>query len=117
VRHLSTLLFGRLQETFGQHPHVGDIRGRGLFIGLELVADRDTKEPFDPKAKLWQRVRRTGFEEGIVCYPTGGCIDGVRGDHVVLAPPFILADAQVDEIVDKLSRTVDRAVAGVKSAK
>jgi adenosylmethionine-8-amino-7-oxononanoate aminotransferase len=117
VRHLSALLFGRLQERFGQHPHVGDIRGRGLFIGLELVADRDTKEPFDPKAKLWQRVRRTGFEEGIVCYPTGGCIDGVRGDHVVLAPPFILAEAQVDEIVDKLSRTVERAVAGVKVPK
>jgi len=117
VRHLSALLFGRLEERFGQHPHVGDIRGRGLFIGLELVADRDSKEPFDPKAKLWQRVRRAGFDEGIVCYPTGGCIDGVRGDHVVLAPPFILADAQVDEIVDKLSRSLERAISGAKAAK
>jgi adenosylmethionine-8-amino-7-oxononanoate aminotransferase len=96
---------------------VGDIRGRGLFIGLELVADRDTKEPFDPSAKLWNRVRRTGFEEGIVCYPTGGCIDGVRGDHVVLAPPFILADRQVDEIVAKLDRTIERSVAAARAVK
>ncbi|HSE76338.1 MAG TPA: aminotransferase class III-fold pyridoxal phosphate-dependent enzyme, partial [Dongiaceae bacterium] len=117
VRHLSALLFARLEERFGQHPHVGDIRGRGLFIGLELVADRDTKEPFDPRARLWQRVRRAGFEEGLVCYPTGGCIDGVRGDHVVLAPPFILADQQVDEIVDKLGRAIDRAVTGLRSVK
>jgi adenosylmethionine-8-amino-7-oxononanoate aminotransferase len=81
------------------------------------AADRDSKEPFDPKAKLWQRVRRAGFEEGIVCYPTGGCIDGVRGDHVVLAPPFILADGQVDEIVDKLARSLESAIAGAKAAK
>lgn len=114
VRHLSGLLFRRLGERFGQHPHVGDIRGRGLFIGLELVADRETKAPFDPKLKLWQRVRRAGFEEGFVCYPSGGCIDGVRGDHVVLAPPFILADSQVDEVVDRLGRSLDRALAGVK---
>ncbi|HEY1385636.1 MAG TPA: aspartate aminotransferase family protein [Dongiaceae bacterium] len=117
VRHLSALLFARLQQRFGQHPHIGDIRGRGLFIGLELVADRDTKEPFDPSAKVWQRVRRIGFEEGIVCYPTAGCIDGIRGDHVALAPPFILADAQVDEIVDKLARTIERAVASAGPSK
>lgn len=110
VRHLSALLFRRLDERFGQHPHVGDIRGRGLFVGLELVADRETKETFDPQRKIWQRVRRAGFEEGIVTYPSGGCVDGVRGDHVVLAPPFILADTQVDEVVDKLAKSVDRAI-------
>jgi adenosylmethionine-8-amino-7-oxononanoate aminotransferase len=112
VRHLSGLLFRRLGERFGQHPHVGDIRGRGLFIGLELVADRETKTPLDPKLKTWQKLRRAGFEEGIVCYPSGGCIDGLRGDHVVLAPPFTLADAQVDEIVDKLAKSLDRALMG-----
>ena len=110
VRSLSGLLFRRLGERFGQHPHVGDIRGRGLFIGLELVADRETKAPLDPQRKTWQRVRRAGFEEGFVCYPSGGCIDGVRGDHVVLAPPFILRDSQIDEIVDKLAKSIDRAV-------
>jgi adenosylmethionine-8-amino-7-oxononanoate aminotransferase len=114
VRHLSGLLFRRLGERFGQHPHVADIRGRGLFIGLELVADRETKEPFDPKLKLWQRIRRAGFEEGFVCYPSGGCIDGVRGDHVVLAPPFILADSQVDEVVDKLGKSLERAISAAK---
>ena len=114
VRGLSALLFRRLGERFGQHPHVGDIRGRGLFIGLELVADRETKAPFDPKLKLWNRIRRAGFEEGFVCYPSGGCIDGVRGDHVVLAPPFILADSQVDEIVDKLGQSLERALIGAK---
>ena len=114
VRHLSGLLFRRLGERFGQHPHVGDIRGRGLFIGLELVADRETKTPFDPKAKLWQRVRRAGFAEGFVCYPSGGCIDGISGDHVVLAPPFILADSQVDEVVDKLFKSLERALDGIK---
>jgi adenosylmethionine-8-amino-7-oxononanoate aminotransferase len=114
VRSLSALLFRRLGERFGQHPHVGDIRGRGLFIGLELVADRETKAPFDPKLKLWNRVRRAGFEEGFVCYPSGGCINGVAGDHVVLAPPFILADSQVDEVVDKLGKSLERAIAGAK---
>ncbi len=114
VRNLGGLLFRRLGERFGQHPHVGDIRGRGLFIGLELVADRETKAPFDPKSKLWNRVRRAGFEEGFVCYPSGGCIDGVRGDHVVLAPPFILADSQVDEVVDKLGKSLERAINGAK---
>ncbi|HWA51248.1 MAG TPA: aspartate aminotransferase family protein [Dongiaceae bacterium] len=114
VRSLSTLLFRRLGGRFGQHPHVGDIRGRGLFIGLELVADRETKEPFDPKLRLWNRVRRAGFEEGFVCYPSGGCIDGARGDHVVLAPPFILAESQVDEVVDKLGKSLERAITGAK---
>ncbi len=114
VRSLSALLFRRLDERFGQHPHVGDIRGRGLVIGLELVADRETKAPFDPKLKLWNRVRRAGFEEGFVCYPSGGCIDGARGDHVVLAPPFILADSQVDEVVDKLGKSLERAINGAK---
>jgi adenosylmethionine-8-amino-7-oxononanoate aminotransferase len=114
VRSLSALLFRRLGERFGQHPHVGDIRGRGLFIGLELVADRETKAPFDPKLKLWNRVRRAGFEEGFVCYPSGGCIDGVSGDHVVLAPPFILTDSQVDEVVDKLGKSLERAITGAK---
>jgi adenosylmethionine-8-amino-7-oxononanoate aminotransferase len=110
VRHLSRLLFRRLDERFGQHPNVGDIRGRGLFVGLELVADRETKTPLDPKRRTWQRVRRAGFEEGIVCYPSGGCIDGTRGDHVVLAPPFTLADTQIDEIVDKIGKSLDRAL-------
>ena len=84
------------------HPHVGDIRGRGLFWGLELVEDRETHAPFDPKLRMHARVKRAALQAGLMCYPMGGTIDGARGDHVLLAPPFITEDAQLDELVDKL---------------
>lgn len=100
-----------LRTAFGQHPHIGDIRGRGLFRGLELVADRETKAPFDPARKLHARIKAEAFAAGLICYPMGGTIDGVRGDHILLAPPFIIADAQIGELVDKLSAAIDRALA------
>ncbi len=111
VKTLGKGLEERLRGRFGNHAHVGDIRGRGLFWSIELVRDRLTKEPFDPKLKLNARIKALAMEEGLMCYPMGGTLDGVRGDHVLLAPPFILEDAQLDEIVDKLSRSVDRALA------
>ena len=80
----------RLRERFGEHPHVGDIRGRGLFWGIELVEDRATKKPFDPALKLHARVKRKAMQAGLMCYPMGGTIDGEHGDHVLLAPPFIV---------------------------
>lgn len=91
-----------LREAFGDHPHVGDIRGRGLFRGLELVADRAHKTPFDPKLGIHKRVKAAAFEAGLICYPMDGTIDGVRGDHVLLAPPFIIEEAQIAELVEKL---------------
>ncbi len=91
-----------LQSAFGQHPHIGDIRGRGLFRGLEIVEDRETKEPFAPSLKLFQRLKAAAFDAGLICYPAGGTVDGARGDHILLAPPFILEDQHIDEIVDKL---------------
>jgi len=91
-----------LQDAFAQHPHVGDLRGRGLFRGIELVEDRSTKTPFDPAAGINKKIKKAAFEAGLICYPMGGTIDGVKGDHVLLAPPFILEDAHVSEIVDKL---------------
>jgi len=112
VKTLGKGLEERLRGRFGNHAHVGDIRGRGLFWSIELVRDRLTKEPFDPKLKLNARIKALAMEEGLMCYPMGGTLDGVRGDHVLLAPPFILEDAQLDEIVDKLSRSVDKALAG-----
>lgn len=112
VKSLGKGLEERLRGRFGNHAHVGDIRGRGLFWSIELVRDRLTKEPFDPKLKLNARIKALAMEEGLMCYPMGGTLDGVRGDHVLLAPPFILEDAQLDEIVDKLSRSVDKALAG-----
>ena len=96
------MLRAALHERFGQHPNVGDIRGRGLFLGLELVEDRATKAPFDPSRGVAGKLKKAAFAEGLICYPMGGTIDGQRGDHVLLAPPFILTEDQVGELVDKL---------------
>ena len=105
------MLQDRLVHRLGQHPHVGDLRGQGLFRGVELVADRATKEPFDPGRKIHARVKAAAMENGLMCYPMGGTIDGLRGDHVLLAPPFIIEPDQIDELVDRLSRAIDTAVA------
>lgn len=100
----------RLRETFASHPHVGDIRGRGLFRGVEIVVDRSTKLPFDPSRKLHAAIKAAAMEEGMLCYPMGGSVDGRQGDHVLLAPPFIVSEAQLDEIVDKLGRAIERVL-------
>jgi adenosylmethionine-8-amino-7-oxononanoate aminotransferase len=99
-----------LQERFGQNPHVGDIRGRGLFQAIELVADRDTKAPFDPALKLHARIKREAMARGLMVYPMGGTIDGVFGDHVLLAPPFIVTEENVEAIVMRLGEAVDAAI-------
>jgi adenosylmethionine-8-amino-7-oxononanoate aminotransferase len=92
-----------LKAEFDQHPHVGDIRGRGLFLALELVEDRDSKSPFDPGLKLAANVKARAFEAGLICYPASGTIDGRSGDHILLAPPYIINESHVDELVSKLS--------------
>lgn len=104
------LLMQQLEQRFGQHPNVGDIRGRGLFRGIELVADRATKDPFDPNRGVAAKIKKAAFEEGLICYPMSGTIDGRRGDHVLLAPPFIIDDAQIDELVDKLDRAISKVI-------
>ena len=104
-------LRARLDNAFGDHPHVGDIRGRGLFVALELVRDRATKEPFDPARKLHAKVKRAALDAGLMCYPMGGTIDGARGDHVLLAPPFIISDAELDLVVERLANAITKAVA------
>jgi len=111
VRRRGAQLHDALQAEFGQHPHIGDIRGRGLFRGLELVSDRDSKAPFDPARKLHAKIKAAAMDEGLICYPTGGTIDGARGDHVLLAPPFILSEEQIGELTGKLSRALVRALA------
>ena len=115
VRTMGEVLEQHLTERFGNHRHVGDIRGRGLFRGLELVRDRATKEPFDPAVALNARVKKAAMEEGLMCYPMGGTIDGRRGDHILLAPPFIIDDSHVAAITDKLGRAVDQAIASLDS--
>ena len=111
VREQGDKLDAALRAEFGQHPYVGDIRGRGLFRGVELVEDRETKKPFDPARKLHAKIKANAFEAGLICYPMGGTIDGVRGDHILLAPPFIIEDAQIDEVVTKLSGAITGALA------
>ena len=104
VRAMGAALMAALREAFGAHPHVGDIRGRGLFIGLEIVEDRAGKAPFAPERAVHKALKRAAFEAGLLCYPMGGTIDGRRGDHILLAPPFIIEEAHVGEITDKLGR-------------
>jgi adenosylmethionine-8-amino-7-oxononanoate aminotransferase len=95
-----------LRRTFGDHPHVGDIRGRGLFVGLEFVRDRATGEPFDPALQVHATLKRLAMDNGLMCYPMGGTIDGRRGDHVLLAPPFTATEDEIDEIVLRLNRAL-----------
>jgi adenosylmethionine-8-amino-7-oxononanoate aminotransferase len=110
VKTLGGQLERRLTERFGNHRHVGDIRGRGLFQAIELVADRATRTPFDPALKLNQRIKAIAFEGGLGCYPAGGCMDGRSGDHVLLAPPYIATPDDIDMIVDRLGQAVDLAL-------
>ncbi|MDH3446899.1 MAG: aspartate aminotransferase family protein [Gammaproteobacteria bacterium] len=95
-----------LLDKFGEHPNVGDIRGRGLFFGLEFVRDRDTRAPFPPQLGFHRKLKAAAFEAGMICYPMGGTIDGQQGDHVLLAPPFIIDAEHIDEIVGKLDTAV-----------
>jgi adenosylmethionine-8-amino-7-oxononanoate aminotransferase len=110
VRKQGAHLSRRLHERFGNHPFVGDVRGRGLFQGIELVSDRGTKAPFDPKLKVHARVKREAMARGLMVYPTCGAPDGSSGDNVLLAPPFIVDAAAVDTIVERLGDAVDAAV-------
>ena len=102
-------LHAALVAQFGSHPYVGDIRGRGLLRGLEIVRDKYTKEPFDPCLKVHKKIKQAAFEAGLICYPMGGAIDGYKGDHVMLAPPFIIEDDQIGELCDKLKTAINRA--------
>jgi adenosylmethionine-8-amino-7-oxononanoate aminotransferase len=95
-------LMQALNSQFSEHPHIGDIRGRGLFLGMEFVQDRETKAAFDPGLGIARQFKKATFEAGLICYPMGGTIDGKQGDHVLLAPPFIIDDSHIDEIVNKL---------------
>ncbi|MGB1034440.1 MAG: aspartate aminotransferase family protein [Primorskyibacter sp.] len=110
VKARSEDVFDALRAQFGQHAHIGDIRGRGLFIGLELVADRTTKAPFDPSLRIAARIKAAAFDAGLICYPMAGTRDGQQGDHILLAPPFILDDAGTSELVDKLALAVKALV-------
>jgi len=112
VRARGQALVQRLHQRFDGHPHVGEIRGRGLFHALELVADRTTKAAFDPNLRIHARLKQQAMNNGLMCYPMGGTLDGVTGDHVMLAPPYIVSEGELDEIVDKLAVSLEQVLAG-----
>jgi len=113
VRSRGESLRGMLERAFGAHAHVGDIRGRGLLLALEMVQERATRQPFAPELKLHAAIKAQAMSRGLMVYPMGGTIDGRHGDHVLLAPPFIVTDADLSEIVSRLSDAIDAALAQV----
>ncbi|MER8590051.1 MULTISPECIES: aspartate aminotransferase family protein [unclassified Mesorhizobium] len=111
VSAMGAQLDERLHQRFDNHHHVGDIRGRGLFRGIELVVDRASKEPFDQRLELNARIKREAMARGLMIYPMAGTIDGVRGVHVLVAPPFIISKQDIDRIVERLGEAIDAAIA------
>ncbi|MGO4157098.1 aspartate aminotransferase family protein [Cupriavidus sp. YAF13] len=109
-------LRARLRETLGGHPNVGDIRGRGLFVGVEFVADRETKATLDPALKMHARLKSTAMQNGLLIYPMGGTVDGVRGDHVLFAPPFICSAQDIDRIVERFATSVQAVLPATRGA-
>ncbi len=110
VAKMGVRLHAGLTERFGNHGHVGDIRGRGLFRALEFVADRSTRESFDPALKVHDRVKEAALSRGLAIYPMGGTIDGRRGDHVIVSPAYIAGPGDIDAIIDRLGAAVDAAL-------
>ncbi|MFT4717446.1 MAG: adenosylmethionine-8-amino-7-oxononanoate aminotransferase [Paracoccaceae bacterium] len=107
VRNMGAKMEKALIIAFGQHPNIGDIRGRGLFWGLEIVEDRATKRPFDPNLGIAAKLKKTAFSEGLICYPMAGTRDGKLGDHILLAPPFIMSEPELDDLIARLKTTID----------
>ncbi len=102
-----------LEERFGNHPHIGEVRGRGLFHAIEVVAVRGSKEPFAVQQDLAGRIKRAAMARGLCVYPGQGTADGISGDHILIAPPFVVDECTIDAIVDRLGDSVDAAIAQV----
>jgi adenosylmethionine-8-amino-7-oxononanoate aminotransferase len=112
VRARGEQLRARLRESLGDHPNLGDIRGRGLFVGVEFVADRDTKATLDPALRTHARLKAAAMMHGLLVYPMGGTVDGVHGDHVLFAPPFICTAQDIDRIVERFGDAVRAVLPG-----
>ena len=117
VRRMGGLLAAALGARFGAHPHVADIRGRGLFQALEFVADRATLAPFPPSHQFAATLKRVALDHGLAVYPSSGTIDGRLGDHVIIAPPYNLEERDIDRIVARLGEAVDATAAQVQTAR
>ena len=110
VKKMGDKLNLALKQELGQHPNVGDIRGRGLFQGIELVEDRETKKPFASSMAMSKKIKDLAFNVGLICYPMSGTRDGINGDHILLAPPYIINDSQIEEVVGKLSLSISQLI-------
>jgi adenosylmethionine-8-amino-7-oxononanoate aminotransferase len=106
VNAMEGTLRAMLVEATRDIAAVGDIRGRGFFQAIELVADRETKKPFDGERKLFMKIRQQAFLNGLICYPVGGNVDGINGDVVIIAPPYNVTEAELTEIVDKTASSI-----------
>jgi len=115
VRAHGVLLQEMLADAFSENPHVGDIRGRGAFWGIELVRDRASKTAFEPSLRLHARIKREAMARGLLVYPMGGTVDGRYGDHVLLAPPFIASEADLALVVERLQAAVAAAIASTNN--
>jgi adenosylmethionine-8-amino-7-oxononanoate aminotransferase len=113
VAEEGTWLRETLQAELGQNPHVGDVRGRGFFIGVEFVKDAETKQPFDASVQLFAKLQAQAFDNGLICYPVGGNVDGVNGDIAIISPPYNTSRAELEEIVEKFVRSADQVVRSV----
>jgi adenosylmethionine-8-amino-7-oxononanoate aminotransferase len=114
VRRQGSILKEMLVRSFGEHPHVGDIRGRGLFCAIEIVKDRASKQPFDARFNLHAAIKRHAMAIGLICYPGGGTADGKAGDHVLIAPPFNVTTSNLEQIVSLLLRATQNALDGIE---
>ncbi len=116
VKEKGSRLLQALQQQFADHSNVGDVRGRGLFLGIELVQNKQTKEPLNPNFNLPEQIRHTAMQHGLLCYPMGGTIDGRKGHHILLAPPFIINDAELELIVERISSTLNAILPALDQA-
>jgi adenosylmethionine-8-amino-7-oxononanoate aminotransferase len=116
VRERGQQLRDAVEDRIGGHPNVGNIRGRGLFVGVEFVADRATKEPFDPSLRVHAAFKRNAMQLGLMTYPMGGTIDGLRGDHVLLAPPFIVTPEEVVIVAERFAAAFDLTIGPLSAA-
>ena len=110
VATMGSYLRTKLVEKFGDHPHVGDIRGRGLMQAMEFVKDKETKAPFEQSTNLWSKVMKNAMDRGLMCYPNQGTADGQKGDHVILAPPYIISETQCDQMIEILAESIEASL-------
>lgn len=110
VRSAGAALQETLRGALSAFDEVGDVRGRGFFIGIELVRDRHTKAPFSAQRALSFDIGARAFADGLICYPCSGNVDGVSGDTIIIAPPYNASDGELEEIVVKLARAIDGAL-------